>query len=203
MHEQTMPTQVKLLLHLAFEHPELLPGVLMTPLLEASAGVPFQERVLYHKLHQLKAAIPELVLDQGEPVLERKVLLQGKENDISYLYTELLIVPDVLPLCVSIRLLQGREALEMLIQECRLPTFREIIAYGRACLGEIADQAVAAHFGTGLDAEVLYRTSLLYITQRPHCAAMRLTEMLPLACVAEQPGASLLDPEQFRTQPLS
>jgi len=196
-------TLFQTLIHLAFEHPELLPGVLMTPLLEASAGVPLQERVLFHQLHPLKAAIPELVLDQGEPVLERKVLLQGKENGISYLYTEWLIVPDVLPLCVSIRLLQGREALEMLIQECRLPTFREIIAYGRACLGEIADQAVAAHFGTGLHAEVLYRTALLYITQRPHCAAMGLTEMLPLACVAEQPGASLLDPEQFRTQPLS
>lgn len=128
MREQTMPTQVKLLLRLAFEHPELLPGVLLTPLLEASAGVPLQERVLFHQLHQLKAAIPELVLDQGEPVLERKVLLQGKENGITSLYTEWLIVPDVLPLCVSIRLLQGREALDTVLQECRLPTFREIFA---------------------------------------------------------------------------
>ncbi len=143
------------------------------------------------------------MLDQGEPVLERKVLLQGMESGISYLYTEWLIVPDVLPLHVSTRLLQGRESLETIMQECRLPTFREIIAHGKACLGEIADQTVAEHFGMGLDADVLYRTSLLYLNQRPQCATMRMTEMLPLACVAEQHGAAVLDPEQFRTQPLS
>ncbi len=203
MREMTMTMQVKTLLRLAFEDPELLPGVQMTPLLKASAGVPLQERVLFHQLHPLAAAIPELVLDQGEPVLERKVLLQGMESGISSLYTEWLIVPDVLPLHVSTRLLQGRESLETIMQECRLPTFREIIAHGKACLGEIADQTVAEHFGMGLDADVLYRTSLLYLNQRPQCATMRMTEMLPLACVAEQHGAAVLDPEQFRTQPLS
>jgi chorismate-pyruvate lyase len=203
MLEKTMTMQVKTLLRLAFEHPELLPGVLMTPLLEASAGVPLQERVLFHQLHPLAAAIPELVLDQGEPILERKVLLQGMVSGISYLYTELLIVPGVLPLHVSTRLLPGVEPLETIMQECRLPTVREIIAHGRACLGEIADQTVAEHFGMGLDADVLYRTSLLYLNQRPHCVTMRMTEMLPLACVAEQHGAAVLDQEQFRTQPLS
>ncbi len=203
MLEKTMTMQGKTLIRLAFEHPELLPGVLMTPLLEASAGVPLQERVLFHQLHPLAAAIPELVLDQGEPVLERKVLLQGIGSGISYLYTESLIVPGVLPLHVSTRLLPGVEPLETIIQEYRLPTFREIIAYGHACLGEIADQTVAEHFGTGLRADVLYRTSLLYINQRPGCATMRMTEMLPVVCAAEQHDASVLDPQQFRTQPLS
>ncbi len=203
MREKTMTMQVKTLLRLAFEHPELLPGVLMTPLLEASAGVPLQERVLFHQLHPLKAAIPELVLDQGEPILERKVLLQGMVSGISFLYTELLIVPDVLPLHVSTRLLPGVEPLETIMQECRLPTVREIIAHGKACLGEIADQTVAEHFGTALHAEVLYRTPLLYLNQRPQCATMRMTEMLPLACVAEQHDAAVLDPQQFLTQPLS
>ena len=203
MLEKTMTMQVKTLLRLAFEHPELLPGILLTPLLKASAGVSLQERVLFHQLHPLAAAIPELVLDQGEPVLERKVLLQGMESGISYLYTEWLIVPDVLPLHVSTRLLQGRESLETIMQECRLPTFHEVIAHGRACVGDIADQTVADHFGTGLHTDVLFRTSLLSIHQRPHCATMRMTEMLPLACVAEQHGAAVLDQEQFRTQPLS
>src|SRR2546426_6671764 len=123
MREKTMTMQVKTLLRLAFEDPELLPGVLMTPLLESSAGVPLQEHVLFHQLHPLAAAIPELVLDQGEPILERKVLLQGLGSGISYLYTEWLIVPDVLPLHVSTRLLQGRESLETIMQEYRLPTF--------------------------------------------------------------------------------
>ncbi len=196
-------TLLQTLIYQAFEHPELLPGVLMPPLLKAFAGVPLQERVLFHQLHPLAAAVPELVLDQGEPVLERKVLLQGMESGISYLYTEWLIVPDVLPLHVSSRLLQGRESLETIMQECRLPTFREIIAHGHACLGDIADQTVAEHLGTGLYTDVLYRTSLLSIHQRPQCTAMRMTEMLPLTCVAEQHGAAVLDPVQFRTQPLS
>ncbi len=203
MLEKTMTMQVKTLLRLVFEYPELLPGVLMTPLLEASAGVPLQECVLSQGIHPLEAAIPELVLDQGEPVLERKVLLQGMESGISYLYTESLIVPGVLPLHIYTRLLQGREPLDTVIQECRLPTFREIIAHGRACLGDIADPTIAAHFGTGLHADVLYRTSLLYLNQRPQCATMRMTEMLSVACVAEQQGPSVLDPQQFRTQPLS
>src|SRR5260370_23779692 len=137
MLEKTMLMQVKALLRIAFEYPELLPGVLMTPLLEASAGVPLQVRVLFHQLHPLEAAIPELVLDQGEPIIERKVLLEGMESGIYSLYTESLIVPGVLPLHVSTRLLQGREPLDTVIQECRLPTFREIIAHGRACLGDI------------------------------------------------------------------
>ncbi len=203
MLEKTMTMQVKTLLRLVFEYPELLPGVLMTPLLEASAGVPLQECVLSQGIHPLEAAIPELVLDQGEPVLERKVLLQGMESGISYLYTESLIVPGVLPLHIYTRLLQGREPLDTVIQECRLPTFREIIAHGRACLGDIADPTIAEHFGTGLHADVLYRTSLLYLNQRPQCATMRMTEMLSVACVAEQQGPSVLDPQQFRTQPLS
>ncbi len=203
MREQMMTMQGKTLLRLAFEHPELLPGVLMTPLLEAFAGVPLQERVLFHQLHPLEAAIPELVLDQGEPVLKRKVLIQGIGSGINYLHAESLIVPGVLPLHVYTRLLQGREPVDTVLQECRLPTFREIIAHGHACLGEIADQTVADHFGTGLHADVLYRTSLLYINQRPQCATMRITEMLSVACVAEQQGPSVLDPEQFRTQPLS
>ena len=79
-------TLLQTLIHLAFEHPELLPGVLMPPLLEAFAGVPLQVRVLFRQLHPLEAAIPELVLDQGEPVLERKVLLRGIGSGISYLY---------------------------------------------------------------------------------------------------------------------
>lgn len=203
MREKMMTMQVKTLLRLAFEDPELLPGVLMTPLLTASARIPLQERVLFHQLHPLEAAIPELVLDLGEPVLERKVLLEGMVSGISSLSTDWLIVPNVLPLYVCTRLLPGVEPLETIIQDCHLPTFREIIAHGHACLREIADQTVAAHFGTDLDAEVLYRTSLLYITQRPGCAALRMTEMLPVASVAEQYDAAVLDPEQYRTQPLS
>jgi chorismate-pyruvate lyase len=127
------------LLRLAFEQPTLLSGVFMTPLLEGHAGGPLQVRLLAQRLCPAQAPIPELMLDRGEPILERKVLLQGRENAITYLYAETVMVPAVLPAPVCARLLQGEEPIGRILQELRLPTFREIIAHGRACLGEIAE----------------------------------------------------------------
>ena len=48
-------------------------------------------------------------LSRGRLILERKVLLQGRENALTYLYAESVIVPRVLPAPVSARLLYGEE----------------------------------------------------------------------------------------------
>ena len=96
------------LLRLAFEQPALLSGVFMTPLLEAHGGS-LQVRLLAQRLCLAQAPLPELMLDRGEPILERKVLLQGRENALTYLYAESVIVPRVLPAPVSARLLYGEE----------------------------------------------------------------------------------------------
>lgn len=183
-------TPMRTLLRLACEQPALLSAVPLTPLLEAYAGVPLQERVLYQELHRLAVVVPDPVLDQGEPIFERKAVLQGSGGSISYLYAETLIVPGAIPLHLYTRLLQEEEPIDTIIQELRLPTFREVIASGRACLGEIADRTVAASFGADSSAEVLFRTSLLYVHQRPQCAKMRITEMLPVAYVDEKQDAS-------------
>ena len=73
-----LKVSIEHLLRLAFEQPALLSGVFMTPLLEAHAGSPLQVRLLAQQLCLAQAPIPELMLDRGEPILERKVLLQGK-----------------------------------------------------------------------------------------------------------------------------
>lgn len=119
------------------------------------------------------------MLDCGEPILERKVLLQGKENAITYLYAESVMVPRVLPAPVSARLLYGEEPIGQILQELRLPTFREIIAHGRASLGEIAGGRAAEHFEAGRSTDVFYRTLLLYVHPSPQRAAMRITEVMP------------------------
>jgi chorismate-pyruvate lyase len=185
-------TPMKTLLRLACEQPAVLSPVPLTPLLQAYAGVPLHEHVLSQRLHRLAAAVPELVLDQGEPIFERQAMLQ-ESGGISYLYSEILIVPSAIPLLLYTRLLQ-EEPLEAIIQQLRLPTFREVIASGRASLAEIAEQKVAAAFGMEGGAEVLYRTSLFFVHERPHCATMRLTEMLPVAYVDEPQDASLCQP---------
>ena len=187
----SLQTPMRTLLRLACEQPVLLSTVPLTPLLEAYAGITLQQRVLYQELHRLAVAVPDLVLDQGEPIFERKAVLQGSGGSISYLYTEMLIVPSAIPLHMYTRLLQEEEPLDTIIQELRLPTFREVIASGRASLGELADRTVAEFFGVDSSAEVLYRTSLLYVHHRPQCATMRITEMLPVAYVYEQQGNSL------------
>ena len=189
----SLKTAIQTLLRLTFEQLALLPGVPLTPLLEAYGGVPLQE------LHRLEAAVPDLVLDLREPIFERNVVLQGRGGSISYLSAESLIVPGAIPLHVSTRLLQVEEPIDTILQELRLPTFRKVIAYKRACLGEIADQKVAASFGTDGSADVLYRTSLLYVHQRPQCATMRITEMLPVAYMYEQQDASNCKPSWAAT----
>jgi chorismate-pyruvate lyase len=96
------------------------------------------------------------------------------------------------PVNLYIRLLQGEEPIGRIIQALRLPTFHEVIAHGRARLEEIADRSVAEHFGVDPRADVLYRTSLLYLNRRSPCATMRITEMLPVAFVYEQDGCVAL-----------
>lgn len=184
-------TPVQPLLRLACERPALLSGVLMTPLLEASAGVPLQVRMLFQRLHPLEAAIPALVLDQGEPILDRNILPRRMGSSIKSLDAESLIVPSALPIHVYTRLLQGGEPIGRIREELGLPTFREVIAHGRACVEDIADWTVTGHFGADPDADVLYRTSLLSLNQRPPCAAMRIPEMLPVASVYEQQDGSV------------
>jgi chorismate-pyruvate lyase len=179
-------TDLQTLLRLAWEDPDLLAGAFLSTLLEASLGEALQTRVLCQELRPPEAAMPELVLDQWEPVLERRVLLQVAGSGMAYLYVHSLIVPSTVPVNLYIRLLQGEEPLGRIIQALRLPTFREVIAHGRARLEEIADRSVAAFFETDLSADVLYRTSLLSFNPRAPCATMRITEMLPVAFVFEQ-----------------
>jgi chorismate-pyruvate lyase len=181
-------TDLQTLLRLACEDPVLLAGVSLSRLLEASVGDALQTRVLFQELRPPDAAMPELVLDQWEPVLDRRALLQAAGSGMAYLYVHSLIVPSTVPINLYIRLLQGEEPLGRIIQALRLPTFREVIAHGRARLEEIADQSVAQSFGADLSADVLYRTSLLYLSRRAPCATMRITEMLPVASVYEQDG---------------
>ncbi len=184
-------TGVQTLLRLACEDPVLLAGAFLAPLLEAYIGDTLQTRVLFQELRPPDAAMPELVLDQWEPVLDRRVLLQAAGSGMAYLYVHSLIVPSTVPVNVYIRLLQGEEPLGRIIQALRLPTFREVIAHGRARLEDIADRSVAEYFGTDLSADVLYRTSLLSMNQRSPCATMRITEMLPVASVYEQQDSSV------------
>jgi chorismate-pyruvate lyase len=174
-----LKTSIEHLLRLAFEQPALLSGVFMTPLLEAHAGSPLQVRLLAQQLCPAQAPIPELMLERGEPILERKVLLQGRENAITYLYAESVMVPRLLPAPVCARLLHTDEPVGRILQELRLPTFREIIAHGRASLEEVAGGRVAEHFAAGPSADVFYRTVLLYVNPSPQCAAMRITEVMP------------------------
>jgi chorismate-pyruvate lyase len=179
-------TDMKTLLRLACEDPVLLSGVFLSRLLEVSLGEALQPRVLFQDLHPLDVAMPELVLDQWEPILDRRVLLQAEGTGLPYLFVHSLIVPSTVPLSLYIRLLQGEEPLGRIIQALRLPTFREVIAHGRALLEEIAGPSVAESFRTGPCSDMLYRTSLLYLSRRAPCATMRITEMLPVALVYEQ-----------------
>jgi chorismate-pyruvate lyase len=178
-----LKSPIQMLIRLAFEQPALLSGVFMTPLLEAHAGKPLQVHVFSQQLRWLEAAVPELKLEAGESVLERKVLLENGGSTIPYLYAEVLIVPGALPDPAYTRLLQGGEPIGRILQDLRLPTFREVIAHGRAYLGDFTDEMVAAQFDSSLHVEVAYRTLLLSVNQHSRGAAMRITEVIPLLYV--------------------
>lgn len=110
----------------------------LTEILEAS----FLERIQLIKVtQQVMPAKQEhfhLELKNGEPVMERQILLRGVESGRNYVYAESLIAVDRLDSALSDELLNSQVPLGRLWLEHKLETFKEMIDIDYRASGELS-----------------------------------------------------------------
>lgn len=115
--------------------------------------------------------IPHLKLQRGTPILERKILLQGKISHKNFLYAESIIVPERLDERFQDGLLKSKTPIGKLWLQYRVETFKEIIDSGKEPSGKLAD-----YFLIEKDNKILFRTYLVFTDRKP---VMMITEKFP------------------------
>lgn len=106
------------------------------------------EAYLYEKIKLVKLAealmplaenLPILSVEAGTPVIQRRILLQGKISHRNWVYAESVIVPDRLDERYRERLLKSEESIGRLWLEHRVETFKEIVDSNREVSGDRAE----------------------------------------------------------------
>ena len=106
------------------------------------------EAYLYEKIKLVKLAealmplaenLPILSVEAGTPVIQRRILLQGKISHRNWVYAESVIVPDRLDERYRERLLKSEESIGRLWLEHRVETFKEIVDSNREISGDRAE----------------------------------------------------------------
>ncbi len=143
----------------------------LTEILEAA----FLERIELVKLAQqtrlAKGTEPLIEATPGETLIDRRILLRGRESGQNYAYAESLIAIDRLGASFGQELLESNVPLGRLWLEHRMETFREILTVCRQSAGELS-----RHFGCTPASPVLARTQRVLVAKRP---AMVITEYFP------------------------
>jgi chorismate-pyruvate lyase len=108
----------------------------LTEILEAA----FFERIRLIKVAQQAISSTAdhvlLMCDQGEALLERKILLQGEKSSKNYVYAESIIAVNRLPPSFRDALLHSDTPLGRLWIEHKLETFKELLKVRYECAGE-------------------------------------------------------------------
>jgi chorismate-pyruvate lyase len=143
----------------------------VTEVVETYAGETMRVVKLSQELITPVGDTPWLEITRDQPVLSRKILLQGKVSGENFLYAESFIVPDRLDEHMQDGLLRCNKPIGYLILEDRLETFREIVEWGREPAGQLA-----AHFAVEDDSPVIFRTYRIFANKQP---IMLITEKFP------------------------
>jgi chorismate-pyruvate lyase len=106
------------------------------------------EAYLYEKIKLVKLAealiplaedVAMLQVEAETPVIERRILLQGKISHRNWVYAESIIIPDRLDERYRERLLKSEESIGRLWLEHRVETFKEIVDSCRELAGDRAE----------------------------------------------------------------
>jgi chorismate-pyruvate lyase len=143
----------------------------VTEILEAFTGESMRLIKLHETVDNLEEALPGLGLGQGERVLRRQILLQGKMTLTNYTYADSYIAVDRLDEALRRALLESHKPIGFLIQEQRMETFREILGCGRELAGSIAP-----HFDLEPTHGMIWRTYRVFFRGEP---IMQITEKFP------------------------
>ena len=144
---------------------------MVTEMLEAF----FWERMTVAKVSQdyypAEHDIPDLHLEHGAEILERKIFLRGRMSHENRIYAESIIVPGRLDEKMRDGLLNSEKPIGLLIQEDRLETFREILGCGKEPAAELAPA-----FRIAEDDYLIYRVYRVLANRSP---IMLITEKFP------------------------
>jgi len=143
----------------------------LTEILEAYLS----EKIRLVKLSETIESMTQdnLLLDicNGQEVIERKILLQGKISRNNWIYAESILVPDRLDEKLKNGLLVSQEPMGRLWLEHRLETFKEIVDSAREPAEDLAD-----YFKIERSDKLLSRTYRVFSGQRP---IILITEKFP------------------------
>jgi chorismate-pyruvate lyase len=143
----------------------------VTEILEAYAGESMRLIKLYEEQVTLEHDLPGLELAAGQPVLRRKILLQGKMSLTNFLYADSYVALNRLDDWMRRGLLESHKPIGFLMQEHRLETFREIVGCGR----EVVD-GLAPYFNVSETDGMIWRTYRVFANRQP---IMLITEKFP------------------------
>lgn len=171
-------------LHESLTHSDIDPSLLSTfqRILLTTDGTVTEilEAYLFEKIYVVKLSekpvllaqdIPDLDLKVGSPVIERRILLQGKISMSNWIYAESIIVPDRLDENYRERLLKSQEPIGKLWLEHRVETFKEIIDSAYEVAGDLAD-----YFKIKRENRLFSRTYRVFSNHQP---IMMITEKFP------------------------
>ncbi len=140
-----------------------------------------QETIHVVKLAESRQAFPQAVeplhLLPGDTVIERKILLQGRQSGRNWLYAESLLLPDRLPPKFQEQLLTTQEPIGKLWISHKVETFKEIITTYRQPAGQIA-----GYFNLKPSDPFLCRTYRVFSNKMP---VMMITEKFPASFYVE------------------
>ena len=143
----------------------------LTDTLEAAFLEPISLRKIAIQVVPAQRALPELDVFPGESLMERKILLCGKNSGRAYVYAESVLVLDRLPPRFREELLQSDTPLGRLWSEHKVETWKELMAVSRHPMGDLA-----AHFHTAPESDCLVRRYRVISGGQP---IMAITEHFP------------------------
>ncbi len=143
----------------------------VTEILEAQ----FREQIDLIKLFQEKRIsdvdIPYLDIRSGTEILVRKILLQGSESKINYIYAESILVPERLDDFLQEELITTDKPLGRLMIEDKTETFREILS----CKNENAEE-LGEYFDQVENSTLISRAYRIFANKKP---IILITEKFP------------------------
>ncbi len=144
----------------------------LTDTLEAAFLEPIELRKLAIKSGPARMDFPELGIAQGEPLMERTILLCGETSGRTYVRAESQLALERLPPRFQEELVESNLPMGRLWSEHRLETWKELLTVSRHRMGEMA-----ADFGCAPETECLARRYLVISGGRP---LMLIAEHFPM-----------------------
>lgn len=155
----------------AFQRVMLTTDGTVTNMLEAYFSEPIKLVKLSEKSVSLRQEIPLMNLNQGDNVIEREILLQGKISYRNYVYAKSILVLDRLHEGFRQQLLDTKMPIGKIWLDQKVETFKEIVDTGKESANGLSE-----YFNVEVGGRILFRT---YCVRSDQKLTMMITEKFP------------------------